>query len=128
MRVAPVLCLVCLGQGAFAQPVPGSPGNLVVLGEPQPVFDEAARSPRPCSSGSSPPAAARSAGRRPHPVRVQLRPPASFEGERERTEISRTTISREEAEKVAGAQGDSLKVVEDCPAWRAPARSGEGCW
>jgi len=105
MRVAAVLCLVCLGASALAQPVPeprretpatpaealtspkliaevpppypfgasgaarvvpqldvdedGSPGNLLVLGEPQPGFDEAALPP-PCSSGSSPPAAASS--------------------------------------------------------------------
>ena len=88
MRVAAVLCLVCLGASALAQPLPeprretpatpaealtspkliaevpppyplgasgaarvvpqldvdedGSPGNLLVLGEPQPGFDEAA--------------------------------------------------------------------------------------
>src|SRR5262249_15925922 len=31
------------------------------------------------------------------------------------TEIWRTTVSREEAWKVPGAQGDSLKVIEDLP-------------
>ena len=40
---------------------------------------------------------------------------ATVEGERERTEISRTTVSREETDRVPGAQGDSLKVVEDLP-------------
>src|SRR2546426_1695015 len=40
---------------------------------------------------------------------------ATIEGERERTEISRTTVSKEETERVPGAQGDSLKVVEDLP-------------
>ena len=40
---------------------------------------------------------------------------ATVEGERERTEISRTTVSTEETQRVPGAQGDSLKVVEDLP-------------
>ncbi|HYS10142.1 MAG TPA: TonB-dependent receptor [Myxococcales bacterium] len=40
---------------------------------------------------------------------------ATVEGERERTEISRTTVSREETERVAGTGGDPLKVVEDLP-------------
>src|SRR4051812_27384738 len=40
---------------------------------------------------------------------------ATVEGERERTELSRTTVSKEETDKVPGAQGDALKVVEDLP-------------
>jgi TonB family protein len=40
---------------------------------------------------------------------------ATVEGERERSELSRTTLSKEETERVPGAQGDSLKVVEDLP-------------
>jgi TonB family protein len=40
---------------------------------------------------------------------------ATVEGERERTEISRTTVSTEETQRVPGAQGDSLKVIEDLP-------------
>src|SRR5581483_533697 len=40
---------------------------------------------------------------------------ATVEGERERTEISRTTVSNEETQRVAGAGGDSLKVIEDLP-------------
>jgi TonB family protein len=40
---------------------------------------------------------------------------ATVEGERERTEISRTTVSSEETQRVPGAQGDSLKVIEDLP-------------
>jgi len=258
MRVAATLCLVCLGAGALAQPVPeprretaatppeavtppkliaeapppyptgasgaarvvlqldvdehGSPGNLVVLGEPQPGFDEAAlaaalqlrfeparRGEQPVAvriqyafnfvpppPAESPPAlelppnlagnirergtrrklsgievvaAGKSAfsdkeGRfelhgvpESEPIEVVVAAPgyqrftaretvptgqkleveyrlqplfanpfeATVEGERERTELSRTTISREEAEKVPGTQGDSLKVVEDLP-------------
>ncbi|HET9751956.1 MAG TPA: TonB family protein, partial [Myxococcales bacterium] len=40
---------------------------------------------------------------------------ATVEGERERTELSRTSLSKEETDKVPGAQGDALKVVEDLP-------------
>ncbi|HEY6912496.1 MAG TPA: TonB family protein, partial [Myxococcales bacterium] len=40
---------------------------------------------------------------------------ATVEGERERTELSRTSVSKEETDKVPGAQGDALKVVEDLP-------------
>src|SRR5207248_3887216 len=40
---------------------------------------------------------------------------ATVEGERERSELSRTTLSKEETDRVPGAQGDSLKVVEDLP-------------
>jgi len=40
---------------------------------------------------------------------------ATVEGERERTEVSRTTVTRAETERVAGTQGDPLKVVEDLP-------------
>jgi TonB family protein len=39
----------------------------------------------------------------------------TIEAERERNEISHTTLSKEEAERVPGAQGDSLKVIEDLP-------------
>jgi TonB family protein len=39
----------------------------------------------------------------------------TVEGERERTELSRTAVSKEETDKVPGAQGDALKVVEDLP-------------
>src|SRR5205823_3081724 len=35
---------------------------------------------------------------------------ATIEGERERREISRTTITRAETDKVPGAQGDAVKV------------------
>ena len=40
---------------------------------------------------------------------------ATIEGERERREISRTTLSREETDRVPGAQGDAVKIVEDLP-------------
>ena len=40
---------------------------------------------------------------------------ATVEGERERREISKTTIAAEEFAKVPGAQGDALKVIEDLP-------------
>ena len=40
---------------------------------------------------------------------------ATVEGERERTEISRTVLTREETDRVPGAQGDAVKVVEDLP-------------
>jgi TonB family protein len=257
MRAAAVLCLICLGAGALAQPVPepqrepspatpevltppkliveapppypagasgaarvvlqvdidehGNPGNLLVLSDPQPGFDEAAlnaalqlrfdparRGERPVAvriqyafnfvppraepprpedlpvnlagqirergtrrklSGMEVVAARRSAftdneGRfelkgvpegvpidivvaapgyqrfatretippgQKLEVEYRLQPlfaspfEATVEGERERTEISRTTVSLEEADRVPGAQGDSLKVVEDLP-------------
>jgi TonB family protein len=40
---------------------------------------------------------------------------ATVQGERERQEISKTTISAEEIAKIPGAQGDALKVIEDLP-------------
>lgn len=40
---------------------------------------------------------------------------ATVEGERERREISRTTLSREETDRVPGAQGDAVKIIEDLP-------------
>lgn len=40
---------------------------------------------------------------------------ATVQGERERKEISRTTISKQEFDKVPGAQGDAVKIVEDLP-------------
>jgi TonB family protein len=40
---------------------------------------------------------------------------ATIEGERERREISRTTVTTQETEKIPGAQGDALKIVEDLP-------------
>ena len=40
---------------------------------------------------------------------------ATVEGERERSEISRTTLRREETERVPGAQGDAVKIIEDLP-------------
>src|SRR5438105_1342652 len=40
---------------------------------------------------------------------------ATIEGERERREISHTVVPKEETDKIPGAQGDSLKVVEDLP-------------
>ncbi|HUJ24714.1 MAG TPA: TonB-dependent receptor, partial [Myxococcales bacterium] len=40
---------------------------------------------------------------------------ATIEGERERREISHTVVPKEETDKIAGAQGDALKVVEDLP-------------
>jgi TonB family protein len=40
---------------------------------------------------------------------------ATVEGERERREISRTTLSRQETDRVPGAQGDAVKIVEDLP-------------
>lgn len=39
----------------------------------------------------------------------------TVEGERERREVSRTEISSAEIEKIPGAQGDALKIVEDLP-------------
>ena len=40
---------------------------------------------------------------------------ATVEGERERDELSRTTISTQEIQRIPGAQGDALKVIEDLP-------------
>jgi TonB family protein len=40
---------------------------------------------------------------------------ATVEGERERREFSRTTVTAQEIEKIPGAQGDALKVLEDLP-------------
>src|SRR5205085_3697697 len=40
---------------------------------------------------------------------------ATVEGERERQELSRTTITTSEIQRIPGAQGDALKVVEDLP-------------
>ncbi|MGZ6142748.1 MAG: TonB-dependent receptor domain-containing protein [Myxococcales bacterium] len=40
---------------------------------------------------------------------------ATVQGERERREVSRTTVTREEFDKVPGAQGDAVKIVEDLP-------------
>jgi TonB family protein len=40
---------------------------------------------------------------------------ATVEGERERREISRTTLSRQETDRVPGAQGDAVKIIEDLP-------------
>ncbi len=40
---------------------------------------------------------------------------ATVEGERERREISRTTVPIAETEKIPGAQGDALKIIEDLP-------------
>ena len=40
---------------------------------------------------------------------------ATIEGERERRELSRTTVTAQEIEKIPGAQGDALKIVEDLP-------------
>ena len=40
---------------------------------------------------------------------------ATVEGERQRREVSRTTISMAEVNRVPGAQGDALKVIEDLP-------------
>ena len=39
----------------------------------------------------------------------------TIEGERERRELSRTTIPILEAERIPGAQGDALKIIEDLP-------------
>jgi len=39
----------------------------------------------------------------------------TIEGERERREISRTEISTAEIQRIPGAQGDALKVIEDLP-------------
>ena len=40
---------------------------------------------------------------------------ATVQGERERQELSKTTIGAEEIQKIPGAQGDALKVIEDLP-------------
>ena len=40
---------------------------------------------------------------------------ATVRGERERQELSKTVLSTAETDKVPGAQGDALKVVEDLP-------------
>lgn len=40
---------------------------------------------------------------------------ATIEGERDRREVSRTIVQKEETDKIPGAQGDALKVVEDLP-------------
>ena len=40
---------------------------------------------------------------------------ATVQGERERKEISRTTVSRQEFDRVPGAQGDAVKIIEDLP-------------
>ena len=40
---------------------------------------------------------------------------ATVEGDRPRREISRTTLSREETDRVPGAQGDAVKIIEDLP-------------
>ena len=40
---------------------------------------------------------------------------ATVEGERERDELSRTTITTSEIQRIPGAQGDALKVIEDLP-------------
>ncbi len=40
---------------------------------------------------------------------------ATVQGERERQEISKTTITAEEIAKIPGSQGDALKVIEDLP-------------
>ena len=40
---------------------------------------------------------------------------ATVQGERERQELSKTVLSTTETDKVPGAQGDALKVVEDLP-------------
>ncbi|MFN2548052.1 MAG: TonB-dependent receptor domain-containing protein [Myxococcales bacterium] len=40
---------------------------------------------------------------------------ATVQGERERREISHTVVSREEFDKIPGAQGDAVKIVEDLP-------------
>ncbi len=40
---------------------------------------------------------------------------ATVQGERERQEISKTTLGAEEIAKIPGAQGDALKVLEDLP-------------
>src|SRR5438445_1260621 len=40
---------------------------------------------------------------------------ATVQGERERREVSHTVVTREEFDKVPGAQGDAVKIVEDLP-------------
>ena len=40
---------------------------------------------------------------------------ATVEGERDREELSRTTIAISEIQRIPGAQGDALKVIEDLP-------------
>jgi len=40
---------------------------------------------------------------------------ATVEGERTREELSRTTITSQEIQRIPGAQGDALKVIEDLP-------------
>jgi TonB family protein len=40
---------------------------------------------------------------------------ATVQGERNRDELSRTTISAQEIQRIPGAQGDALKVIEDLP-------------
>ena len=40
---------------------------------------------------------------------------ATVEGERAREELSRTTITSPEIQRIPGAQGDALKVIEDLP-------------
>jgi TonB family protein len=40
---------------------------------------------------------------------------ATVSGERERRELSRTSVSIEEVNRVPGTQGDALKVIEDLP-------------
>ncbi|HEY6050276.1 MAG TPA: TonB-dependent receptor, partial [Thermoanaerobaculia bacterium] len=40
---------------------------------------------------------------------------ATIEGERERQELSQTQISNAEIQRIPGAQGDALKVIEDLP-------------
>ncbi|HEX9575312.1 MAG TPA: TonB-dependent receptor [Myxococcales bacterium] len=40
---------------------------------------------------------------------------ATVEGERDREELSRTTITTSEIQRIPGAQGDALKVIEDLP-------------
>ena len=51
--------------------------------------------------------------------RIEPETAAAFEaivqGERERQEISKTTISAGEIARIPGAQGDALKVIEDLP-------------
>ena len=40
---------------------------------------------------------------------------ATIEGERQRKELSRTSLATPEIQRIPGAQGDALKVVEDLP-------------
>src|SRR5260370_1053059 len=51
---------------------------------------------------------------------------ATIEGERERREISHMLVPKEETDKIPGAQGDSLKVVEDLPGVPPPTPIAAG--